>query len=93
MKPKAFALDNPIINHGQCLIPLVIDQRYHEFVRAMPCTLRVDDFMSMPNLLHLHIDPRYDFEEAWLWIYEQLEAETNKVELGDVWGKAIENIE
>ena len=36
------------------------------------------------------INPRYDYREAWAWIREMLETETQIVDLGDTWESAIE---
>ena len=45
------------------------------------------------NRMMFSINPRYDHQEAWLWIHELLESETEEVELSDIWEQALEDIE
>lgn len=84
MKPKAFVMSEPvahILNHW--IVMIAIDYAYFDFIRAMPCVLSTEAWIGRE--IRVYIDPRYDYEEAWLWIYEQLETETREVELGEVW--------
>lgn len=37
------------------------------------------------------INPRYDHQEAWLFIYDSAEAESKNVELNEIWEKALED--
>jgi hypothetical protein len=82
MKPKPFVMEEPGGGH---ILLITIDHQYHDFIRAMPCVEFVNARPESSSI-HVFIDRRYDIDEAWLWIYEQLEAETSKVELSDVWG-------
>jgi hypothetical protein len=82
MKPKAFVMSEPQFV-GVWLFMLTIDRKYWDFVKRMPCVNTTSELSG--NNIHVWIDPRYDYEEAWLWIYEQLETETHEVVLGAVW--------
>lgn len=85
MKPKAFVMSEPmLLGVGIWMFSLTIDRKHWEFVENMPC-VRTTVELSRHHM-HVWIDERYDYEEAWLWIYEQLEAETREVQLGDMWG-------
>ena len=44
------------------------------------------------NRMLFSINPRYDHQEAWLWIHEMLECESKDVELADMWNQILEDV-
>ena len=87
LTPKPFVMENPKFigrNHDVCMIKMTVDRKHWDFIEAMPCVEATIELNG--NAIHVWLDARYDYEEAWLWIYEQLEAETREVDLGEVWG-------
>ncbi|HEX2906052.1 MAG TPA: hypothetical protein VHO69_04285 [Phototrophicaceae bacterium] len=74
---------------------LTADLPVLQFVTHLSCVLNVaympPPFLTRPQArILVRINPRYDPQEAWLWIYEQLERESLPVELNAVWETALD---
>lgn len=89
-RPKPFDMTEPFNEHGVWCFWLTADLPVLQFVTHLNCVLNVA-FMPPPFAARPHgrvlvrINPRYDHQEAWLWLYEQLELETRPVDLNDTW--------
>lgn len=93
-KPRPFHITEPKQSKGLWCFWLTADEDVLRFVYNLNCIL-------MPPLGSTHyerklserilfaINPRYDYEETWLWLNEVLDSETNLVELDDSWETAI----
>ncbi len=84
--PKPFHMTEPFQQNGVWCFWLTADPDVIEFVRHLSCVLNVGymapNFFRRPNnRVMITIDPRYEHEEAWLWMHEQMETESNRVEL------------
>lgn len=87
MRPKAFVMENPqniISGSGNWQFWLTAPLHVYDLVASWDCVAHLH-YEDVWKRAYVVIDPRYDYQEAWLWIYEQLEAETQQVELSDVW--------
>jgi hypothetical protein len=90
MKPQPFVMENPVniasgSGNWQFWLTLPQDKRsLYDVVASWDCVshLHYEDVWRRASVI---IDPRYDYEEAWLWIYEQLQIETAVVELSEFW--------
>lgn len=87
LKPKPFEMTNPDVsaNGAACIVQVQIDPIYHEFIERLPYVEHITRFMVYSNHIHVWIDTRYNIEDAWLDLYEQLTVETNPIELSSVW--------
>jgi hypothetical protein len=94
-RPRAFHMTDPFRESGLWCFWLTADDEILEFVRTLNCVLdpsseSVFRRQARGRVLFA-INPRYDHEEAWLWITEILHSETQKVELNQRWENAIDN--
>lgn len=93
-KPKPFDMTEPFYENGIWCFWLTADMPVLQFVSHLNCVLNVS-FLPPPFALRAHarilirINPRYDHQEAWLWIYDQLELESGEVELNVAWERAL----
>lgn len=91
--PKPFHITEPFFDRGLWCFWLTADDEVLEFISHLPCILQ--PMLSSPFQRRLRgrvmfsFNPRYDHEEAWLWIHELLDTETNFIELNDSWEEAI----
>ncbi len=83
IKRKPFMMHNPTEHGARWLFMLEADENIRKFAETLPCVQVVLGLNG--DTCHVYIDTRYDYEEAWLWIYEQLENETRQVDLSEVW--------
>lgn len=88
IRPKRlFTMANP---DAAGMIRVHVDRKHYEFMLLLPYVSHIVQFeMTMPHFFHVYIDPRYDFDDAWLDLYDQLEAECHRVELADIWNTAF----
>lgn len=99
-RPKPFHMTDPFMDRGLWCFWLTADHPVLRFVSHLQCVLQQPMFNSpfpfrqqQQARMLFSINPRYDHQEVWLWIYETLECETKTVELGDLWVDAIEGID
>lgn len=88
MKPKSFVMNNPgqFGIGGTWAFRLYAEPSLIAFVANLAPVY--DLFSYTSESCAVSIDPRWDYEEAWLWIYEQLETEAQEVDLdAAVWGE------
>jgi hypothetical protein len=95
--PKPFHITEPFENHGVWCFWLTADMPVLEFVARLNCILYAGFNPSalnrLPQMRVMYtINPRYDHQEAWLWIHELLETETARIELNDFWENALGEI-
>lgn len=96
-RPRPFDMTDPFHEHGIWSFWLTADLPVLQFVANLNCVLNVSymppPFAARPQggRVMVRINPRYEHQEAWLWIYEQLELESRQVELSDTWEVALEN--
>ena len=92
-RPKPFDMTDPILQNGLWSFWLTADEPVLQYVNNLNCVL---PFSGSPFLrrsggrVMVCINPRYDYREAWAWIREMLETETQIIDLGDTWESAIE---
>jgi hypothetical protein len=96
--PKPFHLTEPFQQPGgMWCFWLTADDDILSFVGQLSCVLSVSSqpafARSARGRAMFGINPRYDYEEAWMWIYRMLESETEPVELGGLWTEALEDEE
>lgn len=96
-KPKPFDMSEPFNDHDIWCFWLTADLPVLQFVTHLNCVLNVS-FMPPPFVARPHgrvlvrINPRYDHQEAWLWLYEQLELESRQVELSVSWEAMLDTV-
>lgn len=85
--PKPFVMNEPhAYLPGRWEFVLYISEEYIGFVQSLACVSRVEDFQAAyKDEFHVHINSRYDHQEAWQWIYEQIESEMNEIKLSSLW--------
>lgn len=87
MKPLPFLMENPFRQHtgsGDWHFWLKADMPIYEFVRSLDCIAHVH-YEDVWQRAWVSINPLYDYEEAWLFVYSEIEAETRRIELDKVW--------
>jgi hypothetical protein len=92
-KPKAFHMTELVCERGIWSFCLTAEEPIFQFVNRLNCVLPFlnSPFMRRPILRAVvSINPRYDPQEAWNWIYALLEMEAQKVDLDEVWETAID---
>ncbi len=87
-RPKPFHITEPFEQRGVWAFWLTAEPEVIQFVRHLSCVLQVvyngPPFFQRPNnRVMVTFDPRYEHEEAWLWVHEELEAESVPVELAE----------
>ena len=95
-KPKPFHMTEPFLDRGLWCFWLTADDAVLHYVSHLNCILppQYNPFHRRPqSRLLFMINPRYDHQEAWLWIYDQLEVETQNIELSEQWVEAVEQSE
>jgi hypothetical protein len=96
-KPKPFHMSEPFVQPGGLwCFWLTADTTILQFVATLNCIMQMPAppfARSAPGRVMYAISPRYNHEEAWLWIYRLLESETEFVELSELWDQAIEDEE
>jgi hypothetical protein len=97
-KPKPFHMSEPFQQPGGLwCFWLTADDPILRFVGYLSCVMNIGNAAPFPRSSRGHvmfgINPRYDHEEAWMWIYRMLESETQPVELGSLWTEALEDEE
>ena len=93
-RPQAFHITDPFEERGLWYFWLTADDEILDFVARLNCVLdpATGPFRRRPRgRVRFAINPRYDHEEAWLWINDLLNSETSKVELNKRWEDAIDS--
>ncbi len=94
-RPRAFHITDPFLDSGLWCFWLTADDEVLAFVRTLNCVLdpSADSVFRRQarGRVLFGINPRYDHEEAWLWINDMLASETQQVELNQRWENAIDN--
>ncbi|MBZ0279872.1 MAG: hypothetical protein K8L97_03970 [Anaerolineae bacterium] len=92
-RPMPFHMTDPFQDRGMGCFWLSADDHVLQFVSHLSCVLNMSymsPFVRRPQGRALiAINPRYDVQEVWLWIYELLETETREIELDQTWENAI----
>lgn len=89
LKRARFDMTNPEFfpsSSGEWKFWLAADDHIYDLVSRFDCVSWFH-YEEVWGRAWVTISPLYDYETAWLWIYEQLEVETSEVDLGDVWGE------
>lgn len=97
-KPKPFDMSELIAQPGGLQsFWLTADEDVLKYVAHLNCVLNSSAAPPFSRNLRgrrmFSINPRYDADEAWMWIYRLLESEANKVILSDLWDEALEEPE
>lgn len=96
--PKPFHMTEPFMDRGLWAFWLTADLPVLRFVSHLQCVLQQPMFNSPFGVRQQHtrmmfsINPRYDHQEVWLWIYETLECETKPIDLNELWVEAINTL-
>lgn len=91
-QPKPYHISEPFQERGLWCFWLTADQSVLDFVLHLSCILQAPSNPFQRRLrgrILLSINPRYDHEEAWLWINELLESEAKQIDLQSSWEDAI----
>lgn len=84
IKPKPFVMENPEqYAPGKWQFSLTAPDSLITFTKNLACVVNVVPIYGESHLVV--INPRWDYQEAWMFIYEQLESESNETKLDDVW--------
>lgn len=92
--PQPFHMTDPALQNGIWSFWLTADESAIQYVSCLNCVLSCSNvpFGRRPGgRVMVSINPRYDYSEAWAWIYHLLEGETQTVDLGDSWEAAIDH--
>ncbi len=94
-QPKPFHITEPKEERGLWTFWLTADDDILRFVQHLPCILQPQynsPFQRrMKGRVQFCINPRYEPEDAWLWVVDLLETETEFVELNQTWEDALED--
>jgi hypothetical protein len=87
-------MTEPVYERGVWCFWLAADDPILQYVSHLNCVLAVSymapSFAQRPQGRALvAINPRYDYEEVWLWLDDLLAAETQAIHLGEAWEVAI----
>jgi hypothetical protein len=92
-KPKPFHMTEPFQEREVWCFWLAAEEPVLQFVQNLHCIMAVSASTPFgrrpPGRVLVTMNPRYDAQEVWLWIYDLLEAETQQIELDDSWEAAI----
>ncbi|MCA0456291.1 MAG: hypothetical protein LCI00_20090 [Chloroflexi bacterium] len=91
-RPKPFHMTEPAFQNGLWVFWLTADDNVIQFVNALNCVLPFANspfFRRAGARILVSINPRYDHREAWAFIQEVLQGETELVDLGESWEQAI----
>lgn len=91
-QPRPYHITEPFQERGLWCFWLTADQTVLDFVLHLSCILQVPSNPFQRRLrgrMLLSINPRYDHEEAWLWVNELLESEAKTIDLQASWEEAI----
>lgn len=86
LKPKPFDMSNPNPE-----IHITIDPKHCDFIVSLPYINQIRNWIT-DNEFVVWIDERYDIDDAWLDLYEQLTDETSKVELDSRWDIELDDV-
>lgn len=91
--PKPFHMSEPFHDRGVWFFWLSADDPVIRFVGHLHCILPLPEpnpyFRRPQSRALIGINPRYDHQEAWLWIYDLLGTEAHYIDLDDEWENAI----
>src|SRR5688572_20300087 len=85
-RPKPFHITEPVFQNGLWVFWLTADENIIQFVNTLNCILPFANspfFRRSGGRVMVSINPRYDHREAWTFINELLQGETETVDLGD----------
>jgi hypothetical protein len=92
-KPKPFHMTEPFQDRGLWCFWLTAEEPVLQYVCWLHCILTPPNptpfHRRAPGRMLFSINPRYDYQEAWLWIYDLLQSETQTVELNAIWDEAL----
>ena len=92
-RPQPFHMTDAIYQNGIWSFWLSADEAVIQYVSNLNCVLPFANspFLRRPGgRVMVSINPRYDHAEAWTWLHNTLEGETQVVELGETWEQAID---
>lgn len=93
--PSPYHITDPFQERGLWCFWLSADDEVLRYIADLSCILHASNGSPFQRRLQGRVkfafNPRYDHEEAWLWINEILESETNAVDLHDTWEAAIDD--
>lgn len=84
IKRKRFAMSNPYGAWGD-EFRITADPDIIDYLEALDYIIDLHHIIQGYTAM-VQLNPLYDFEEAWLTIYDELEDYCNRVELDAVWG-------
>lgn len=94
-RPKPFHMSEPFQQPGGLwCFWLTADENIVQFVAGLNCIMQMPPppfVRPAKGRVMYAISPRYNHEEAWMWIYRLLESETELVELSEIWENAFED--
>ena len=69
----------------------------NHFVQHLECLVKAPHYRQLPGLppekrIKVAINPRYDYQEVWLWLWDILEFETKNVDLSEQWENALSQV-
>ncbi len=92
-KPRPFDLTEPFQERGVWCFWLTAEPHIQEFISSLNCILGPKfnpSYFRQPGARVMYsLSPRYDHEEAWVWIHDVLQTETSEVELSDALEDAL----
>lgn len=93
--PKPFAMGEPFKQPtGLWCFWLAADEPLLEFVSHLGCVINLSTPSPFSRAARgrvlFGINPRYDYAEAWMWIYKVVESEVEPIELSNQWLQALD---
>jgi hypothetical protein len=97
-RPQPFHMTEATLQNDIWSFWLTADEHVLSYVSHLSCVLNFTNSPFSPSpfarrvggRVMVSINPRYDHDEAWTWIRQLLEGETQFVELGETWEQAID---
>lgn len=92
-QPKPFDMGEPFQQGGLWCFWLTADDEILQYVATLNCVLSATTppFTRPTRGRRLFsINPRYQYDETWMWLYRHLETETEEVALADMWEQTLD---
>jgi hypothetical protein len=87
-------MTEPFLDRGLWSFWLTAEEPVLQYVANLHCILNPgtsNPFYRRPSgRILLNINPRYDYQEVWLWIHDLLQVEAQNIELNEAWESAIQ---
>lgn len=91
---KPFHMTEPVFEDDLWCLWIYADSQILSYVQELECIIKAPHYRQLPGLppekrIKVAINPRYDYQEVWLWLWDILELETKHTTLSEQWENAL----